>query len=89
MRHYCENCVNWNIDVFLRFSNKDSIDGCTVVIDTDEEHPIAPRHTYLSYAEANKNGDCEHYKDKGEGLGMASGENRIVFAEESDEVDET
>ena len=99
MRYYCADCTNWDRGRHLfRHGNKET-DGCTIETGVDENHPIAPKTLYLNYAEANKDGDCEHYGDKLKGLGLTKDANRIEFATSDDlrfaedadekEVDET
>lgn len=65
-RVYCENCQNH----VVRPRNLEDV--CMYHVSTDPNHPVRPQVTYGDHEVLNKDGKCEHYNDKREGLGMAA-----------------
>lgn len=72
MRIYCENCKLWDEDRHNASTTPDDA-GCTYVQRTDMEQPIRPTIVYGNHRYLNKDGDCEHYANKQEGLGILAG----------------
>lgn len=66
-RIYCRDCDKYCFTVRI----KGEMDRCTHVIETDPNHPIRPQVTLGDCMVLNKDGNCPHFKDRQEGLGMA------------------
>ncbi len=75
-RVYCENCIEWNNDDYPTTEKPRT--KCTYVLSINYNYPVKPQKVYGYYNELNKDGDCPHFKDKNEGLGVVGTKGKLL-----------